>query len=404
MRGRGTLPRVTLTDLLGLLIGRRQSILNIAQSHSALWVGVLLVFSAAMAREYDRHWLLAEWWHLLLPFGASILLSLLQFSLFWMRRDPLESTATFAGAYRSFLTCFWMTAPLAWLYAIPYERFLGEADAVLANVWTLAIVSVLRGLIICRVLQVTARVTYWRAFMISLLPAQLLISGTIFVTPLRILDVMSGIRQTPAQHVMFGVMALVLAETVYVAWVVVILGIGFLSTTRTTFTPSPPNNRAVRGTVWLMPVIVSLAFVACLPWTQPPWQRAYAVDEFMWHGKVDEAIRLMASHPRSAFPPDWYPLPDSTMIHDNPSLLDVLDHISAVPPDAWPRQYYLAELERVHLEPSHAYYTDEIFLRVEKLLDTLPEGVALKLKYAERLEMIRDVYLQSSTTRATPQP
>jgi len=39
------------------------------------------------------------------------------------------------------LTLVWMMAPMALLYAIPYSRFLGQKEAIIANLLTLAFVA-----------------------------------------------------------------------------------------------------------------------------------------------------------------------------------------------------------------------------------------------------------------------
>src|SRR5206468_2426101 len=98
------------------------------------------VLSAGLAREYDGEDLLAEPWHLAIPLGASLASSFLLFAVAYVvavfRGAPCEP---FYGRYLYFLGLFWMTAPLAWLYAIPYERFLSPVGAVQANLLTLGV-------------------------------------------------------------------------------------------------------------------------------------------------------------------------------------------------------------------------------------------------------------------------
>ena len=110
-----------IRTLLLYLIGSRRAILDLAADRHGLWVGLLFVLSAGFAREYDGQDLLREPWHLLIPLGASLAAS---FALFLVACGPVffqgEGRPPFFSAYRSFLTLFWMTAPLAWLYAVPY--------------------------------------------------------------------------------------------------------------------------------------------------------------------------------------------------------------------------------------------------------------------------------------------
>src|SRR5437016_6114505 len=107
------------------LIGSRTAILEIAGNRHTLWVGAVFVLSAGLAREYDGEDLLHEPAYLLLPYLASLITSFLLFVM--THRESVGESApvkSFFQQYRMFLGLFWMTAPLAWLYAIPYERFL----------------------------------------------------------------------------------------------------------------------------------------------------------------------------------------------------------------------------------------------------------------------------------------
>ena len=142
--------------LLLFLIGNRQAILDIAANRHALWIGALFVLSAAFARDYDGEDLLHEPWHLLIPFAASIVASFLLFIFvnFPAFAEDGKRPSAFS-AYCSFLALFWMTAPLAWLYAIPYERFLSPGVATSANLWTLALVALWRVLLMVRIVSVT---------------------------------------------------------------------------------------------------------------------------------------------------------------------------------------------------------------------------------------------------------
>ena len=116
---------MTPLTILRFLFGSRDAIERIAACRQAPWIGLLLVFSAALAREYDGQDLLHEPWHLFLPLFASLATSFLLYLLLrvvgWFRSAGWNP---FWSGYWSFLGLYWMTAPLAWLYAIPVERFL----------------------------------------------------------------------------------------------------------------------------------------------------------------------------------------------------------------------------------------------------------------------------------------
>ena len=136
---------MSIITLLKFLVGNREAILQIGRTPAVLWLGGLFVLSAGFAREYDGKDLLAEPWHLAIPFAASLATSFLLFCLVYaialargIDRQP------FLNAYRSFLTLYWMTSPLAWLYAIPVERMYSAGDAMRANLWLLGIVALWR--------------------------------------------------------------------------------------------------------------------------------------------------------------------------------------------------------------------------------------------------------------------
>src|SRR5205823_5503904 len=77
-------------------------------------------------------------------------------STIWRKDGP-----SFISGYRSFLSLFWMTAPLAWLYAIPYERFLDPLQATQANLITLGIVATWRVMLMIRVGVVLMGLSVW---------------------------------------------------------------------------------------------------------------------------------------------------------------------------------------------------------------------------------------------------
>ncbi len=146
---------MTIGTVLRYLIGNRTAIMDIANCPSALGVGLLLVLSAGFAREYDGEDLRAEPWHLLIPVAASLVTSFILFLLTFMKVLAQDSPPPrFFKAYGAFLALYWMTAPLAWLYAIPYERFLPDPQAVKANLWTLALVAAWRVVLMIRVVSV----------------------------------------------------------------------------------------------------------------------------------------------------------------------------------------------------------------------------------------------------------
>src|SRR5437870_8327060 len=109
---------MSIRTLLRYLIGNRQAILDIAAERRSLVLGFLFVLSAGFAREYDGADLVHEPWHLLIPVGASLATSFLLFCVTYGAAGTKKMRAPpFLASYPMFPGLFWMTAPLAWLYA-----------------------------------------------------------------------------------------------------------------------------------------------------------------------------------------------------------------------------------------------------------------------------------------------
>ena len=92
---------------------------------------------------------------------------------------------------------FWMTAPIAWLYAIPVERFFGSYSAAVANITLLGVVSLWRVLLMSRVIQVVTGRSYFRATLRVVMAASFEVLAVFFLGPIsfssRILAGMGGL-------------------------------------------------------------------------------------------------------------------------------------------------------------------------------------------------------------------
>ncbi len=197
-----------IRTLFRFLIGGRLAIAEIASDKRAVWIGLLFVISAGLARDYDGAYLLAEPWHVVMPLCASLAASLLLYALLYrtlVRR--MANRPRFWSGFRVFVSLFWMTAPLAWLYAIPYERFLGSYEAALANLSTLGVVSIWRVLLITRVVSVLMNVRIWTAFFPVMLFADVVALVGVMASPVPIVRIMGGVRYSPADELLQGVMS-----------------------------------------------------------------------------------------------------------------------------------------------------------------------------------------------------
>jgi hypothetical protein len=106
-----------VATIIAYLTGRRAAILEVASDRTALVAAALLVLSAGLARNYDQASLRDEPWRLLGPFIASLAINgPLFLTIYGIARWKGIHGPGIGRAYLSFLTLYWMTAPLAWLY------------------------------------------------------------------------------------------------------------------------------------------------------------------------------------------------------------------------------------------------------------------------------------------------
>jgi len=200
---------MSLFDCVKFLFGDRGAIERVAACRSTIWVGLVFVLMASLAREYDQEDLVHEPWLLLLSPLASLAVASLLFAFVRGIGGGDQQTMPIAAAWRRFVGLFWMTGPLAWVYAIPYEQFLEAQDAVAANLWSLGLVATWRVVLIIRVIAVLHGVDFTRAGGPVMLIADVIALVLIQFLPFPIIVVMGG-AQDPELETVRGVACSVL--------------------------------------------------------------------------------------------------------------------------------------------------------------------------------------------------
>jgi hypothetical protein len=384
---------ITPGTLLRYLIGRREAILAVAGSRGALWLGAVFVLSAALAREYDGESLLHEPWHLLIPFGASLVTS---FGLYALVSAVARLRGTpdvdFWNRYRPFLTLYWMTAPLAWLYAIPVERFLSPGDATAANLWLLGLVSAWRVLLMIRVVAVVFRTGSVAATMTVLLFADAVVLVVLFLTPWPVIQFMGGVRLTESEQVVLGT-KLVIGLAGFLTLPIWLIGTG-----ETTWrarragkaaAPAVLPRSDVAASAWVIGIASLAVWAIVLPVTQPEQQRRWRAEQELRSGRISEALAYMSAHERGDFPPHWDPPPRIGVGDERPPLLDVLETIAVTDVPGWVRGAYLDKLRR--WLGNDVSWSWEIGMdqatreRLVTVLERLPEGCAILSPHREEL-------------------
>lgn len=376
---------VTLGTLVSYLLGSREAILTLASHRDTVGLGLIFVLSAAFAREYDGEDLLHEPWHLLLPLVASLATSFVLFCLvdFVARCRGTERTG-FLSRYRSFLGLYWMTAPVAWLYAIPFERFLTAGEAAAANLWLLALVSLWRVLLITRVLSVlyspcSYAVSFASFFCLVMLFADTVAIGLVSAIDMQVFVLMGGVRMTDAENVLAGAKFLVLFFGV-VSWPIWALGsLVVAQSHKTAWTWSGgdvPSVAPIGRSVWSLVAASLVVWCFVLPWTQPSQQLRGEVERATRAGRFREALNVMSAHQPADFPPHWNPPPRIGFNHERPRILKV---IAALKPDdaPWVRQLYFDKLDAAlgrHHFPMFTLWAEADVGEILDALAGLPEG------------------------------
>jgi hypothetical protein len=332
--------------LLRFLVGDSDAILRIAGDRNALWIGFVFVLSAGFAREYDGQDLLREPWHLLLPLAASLAAATVLYLIIHVTSYGTESVAwPSVLAYLSFLGLFWMTAPLAWLYAVPYERFMSKESAINANLATLGVVALWRVVLMVRVAVVCTGLPVRGAIGAVMLLGSVGVA-MVFALGYGVLVLMGGLRgvtvEPDVRYLSFAVFWPVVGVAV-VAWL-------FLRAYRKPEQggwlapllsgPAPPTRPLA-----LLVASSLLVWVFILPLTQPEQQRRRAFEDAMKARDYDTAAELLARYGREGFPPHWMPSPEEGVSEDfarlGVGMMLALDEHGG---PAWAREYYFRDV------------------------------------------------------------
>jgi hypothetical protein len=340
--------RVAVADWVGFLFGGRQAIEAIARSRGAIWVGLLFVLSAGLAREYDGAYLLREPWHFFVPLVASIGTSLFLYALVYCAAHcrGVADLPWWPG-YRTLLTFYWMTAPLAWIYAIPVERFLDPPTATTANFYFLAIVSIWRVFLISRVFSVWLNARFWEMLLIVLFFANSVATVLAFVTPTPVWDVMGGIRLPERESI---ILSLKLGMWFYgtMSWIV----LGIIAVYVMWFRKTPWSLAAVPSdhaspiglSIWSFAVILLLIGLCLLPLAQGEQKLRWQAERLLRSGQIAEGLQSITQHPREAFPPHWDLPPRTSYGEREPDLDKILIAMETMNSPTWLREIYLEKL------------------------------------------------------------
>lgn len=378
---------MNLRTYVCFLFGQRRAILAAAGARGLLGLGLLFVLSAGLAREYDAEDLLHEPWHLLLPLGASLAGSLLLYAVIravaW--KHHVDGTTNGRG-YQTFLGFYWLTAPLAWLYAIPFERFFAPLEAAQANLTLLALVSVWRVLLITRVASVWLGAPFWAMLMPVMLFADTVV--LVLVGGQLLPHVMSAMGGIPPEGVdrWIGQVAGIVVMAAFWSWLIWFFGACIGTGAKRWTAATVPEGHGVARGLWGLGIVALAVGGVSLFWTQPEQRLRRQAEGLMAEGDLAGAVKLMSSHARDEFPPSWNPPPRYDRWR--PTGLDMLWAATRDPQSAaWVRELYLAKFQmELGEEVSFSrFFGEEKADRMLDLLEALPEGPQIVREHGAKL-------------------
>lgn len=339
---------MSIAKLLKFFVGNEKAILEIGDTKPALWLGLSFVLSAGFAREYDGEDLLHEPWHLLIPLGASLLSSFVLYGVVWCVAFCRKAKNPFWHGYIRFLTLFWMTAPLAWLYAVPVERFLSAADSVRANLWFLGVVSLWRVVLISRVVSLVYRCKAIAAFFVVMLFADAVAQTVLNFTSLPIVSIMGGIRLTEAESVLIGTAFFIRFVGIlsFPVWLIAVVVIACRRSLPEDWQARPFGAAALQVDRWLWMLAAASIGIwpFVLPSTQPEQWNRRRVEELFEADDLAGAVAYMSERQPEDFPPHWDPPPRIGFGESKPDVFDLLEVVSGNESPSWVRSVVIQKI------------------------------------------------------------
>ena len=346
--------------LIRYLLGQAAAIKAVAASRAAFPTGIALVFITTIPRNYDQTFILeapGKWLFGNLAFslvsGTWLYLVAYACTARLKTRNEAGQRPGFWSAWPAFMGLFWFTAPIAWLYAIPVERFLGELDAAKANLTLLGLVSVWRVALMIRVLCV---VTGARIYAVTLWVLTSAFAETFLVTffsgffARSIMAGMAGMRYSPAERVLMDAVGTVFVASLF-GFPIALLGSAIVSRfSKATLTPFPEAASAKIPLHWLIATLVGWIVIA-LP-AQHQTRRSAKLERLVRESKYADAVNYMASHRPADFAPTRQlpPKPfDFEVFEQLPGLISAVKTNHPV----WVRQHFVVRMEQFtsHFRP-----------------------------------------------------
>jgi len=299
--------KTEIIDVLKFYLGFKEATIKVATTKHIFWVACLLVVSAALARNYDHHLLLSNPIWIGGPFFMAFFSSALIFSVLRVAcRIPLRSEEqSFPGAnFLAWIKCFFLTAPLAWLYGIPYESFVDILTATKLNFATLLLVSLWRVYIMGQVAHYLYKIHALKAYCVMLVPASLEMLFGSFYQNLNIVGIMGGLRLSEKDQLLANLTSFV---TVTSFWVLVgslffaVLLMVIHSQKAQYF--SKEVNRSPSRNMLIATVASIMVFLATAFYFQPKLSNVKTLRRLLVEDQYSSAVEFLNKNDEKSFPP-----------------------------------------------------------------------------------------------------
>jgi len=339
------------------LFGEGRAIRQVAENRGAIWIGLVLVLLTAAARSYDQTFigdnpLLWLFGPLLFSVVSGTWVYVVVYGVFsrWRMGDAVKRPGFWSG-WRGFMGLFWMTAPIAWLYAIPVERFLDAVTAAKANVFLLSTVSLWRVLVITRVVQHLTRGPFWLVltwvwFAAAVEALVVFFFGGTFAQA--IMRGMGGMRNSPAEEILLSTMSMAFGGAFWTAPVALLLSLLLRPTEPLQELPAMVTTRFPIASL----VVAAIFWVGVSIIPQVELARNSTVEKLLAEKNPRAALDYLARHqpgqfaPARTLPPKPY---EHSVFEQLPMCLDAVQRADP----AWVRGFLVQRLNEtmVHYRP-----------------------------------------------------
>ena len=292
-------------DPFRYLLGNAAAIRRIASDWRALIIGFLFVLTAGIARNYDHLRLTEdkEW------FGGPIIMSVL--STVWIGIIAftvlgLWKKSSFIKNARTFLILFWMTAPAAWVYALPFESFMEIGAATVANFICLLLVSIWRVALIIRSLTVLTRAPWQHALVAVVAPAAVEMWIGLWFKQLSLVNIMGGVRvlEPGEQFIKSATSMMQILCVVVFVLVIIVASMKTKSGLETqSLAPAPEIPRPGFLQILIPPILAIIFFAAASVRPQRLVYQSYALKTLFRNKQWSEFYTFLEGTKRSDYSP-----------------------------------------------------------------------------------------------------